>query len=161
MGTKIDVLIAKMEQSRAILNAAVENLDSHMQIYPAWQVKQLLDHITGWDELVLAELRAYQSGITPTQTIKSINEFNAHSVAARQDLTLEQSRKDYDSTRQEVLQTMRALPAELVTRKYDAPWGGKCTVASIVKIFVSHEREHAEAIEKIVNDSTNESKRSV
>lgn len=149
MATKIDALIDKMVRARSVLNAALEKVTPQTEIYPSWKLKQLLDHISGWDELVLAELHAYRNGITPTQTVKGINEFNARSVAARHALTLEQSRLAYDTTRQEVLQTLRGLPAEMLTQKYNAPWGGKCTVASIVKIFVSHEQEHAEQIEAI------------
>lgn len=149
MATKIDALIDKMVRARSVLNAALEKVTPQTEIYPAWKLKQLLDHISGWDELVLAELHAYRNGITPTQIVKGINEFNARSVAARGALTLEQSRRAYDTTRQEVLQTLRELTPEMIIRKYDAPWGGKCTVTSIVKIFVSHEREHAEQIEAI------------
>ncbi len=148
METKIEALIAKMEGARSVLNTALEKVTPQAEIYPTWKLKQLLDHFTGWDELVLAELRAYQNGVTPTQTVHSVDRFNAESVLARKLLSLEQSRQAYDSTRQAMLETLRSMPDEMVTREYKAPWGGKCTIASIVRIFVSHEREHAEQIEK-------------
>ncbi len=151
MKTKIELLIAKMEAARTQLDEALVKIAPEIEIYPNWKLKQLLDHIAGWDELVLGELKAYQNGITPTQTVDGINQFNARSVSDRKALTLDQSRQAYDLLRADVLQTLRSLPEELLDRKYDAPWGGNCTITSIVKIFVSHEREHARQIEEIIS----------
>ena len=149
MDTKIEALIRRMEQSRLRLNAALDKVAPQAEIYPTWKLKQLLDHLTGWDELVVEALSAFKKGESPAYKIKGINQFNAESVARRKTMTLEQSRQAYQSARQHVLEIMRSLPAEMLVQKYDAPWGGKCTISSIVKIFVSHEEEHARQIEDL------------
>jgi hypothetical protein len=154
MEPNIDALIARMEQSRARLNAALDKIAPQAEIYPSWKLKQVLDHITGWDELVVSTLHAYQRGDTPARSVKSIDQYNLTSVADRHALSLEQSRQAYTAARQEVLQTLRSLTGELLTRRYKAPWGGNCTIASIVKIFVSHEQEHAKQIEQLLNKSS-------
>lgn len=148
---KVNSLIAKMERARAQLDAALEKAAPQTEIYPSWKVKQVLDHIAGWDQLVISSLRAYQKGEIPSHTVKSIDQYNAASVSARMDLSLEQSRQAYDEARQEVLHILRSLPEEMLTRRYLAPWGGNCTISSIVKIFVSHEEEHAKQIEQSFN----------
>jgi hypothetical protein len=153
MEPNINALIAKMEQARTRLDAALDKIAPQAEIYPSWKLKQVLDHITGWDQLVISTLHAYQRGDTPARSVKSVDQYNATSVADRHALSLEQSRQAYEAARQEVLQSLRSLTGELLTRRYKAPWGGDCTIASIVKIFVSHEQEHARQIEKILNDS--------
>ena len=149
MVTKIDTLTRRMEQSRSRLNAALDKVSPQVDIYPAWKIKQVLDHITGWDELVVESLSAYKKGEPPGFKIKGVNQFNAESVARRKTMTLVQSRQAYQSAREQVIGILHSLPAEMFSQKYDAPWGGKCTISSIVKIFVSHEEEHARQIEDV------------
>ena len=76
------------------------------------------------------------------------------SVAARKDLSVQQSRVAYDAARLRLIQLMHELPSEMLTQKYPAPWGGLCTIPSIVRVFVSHEQEHAQHIEEILANST-------
>ncbi|HSB67512.1 MAG TPA: DinB family protein [Anaerolineales bacterium] len=155
MEKSVNALIKKMEHSRALLNTALEKIAPQTEIYPSWKMKQVLDHIAGWDQLVASSLRAYQNGDTPVNKVRSIDIYNATSVTARQDLSLEQSRQGYDAARQEVLEILRSLPEEMLRRRYQAPWGGNCTVSSVVKIFVSHEQEHARQIEEILAGNLN------
>ncbi len=151
MDKPIDALIAKMERSRSRLNAALDKVAPQAEIYPSWQVKQVLDHIAGWDQLVASSLRAYQNGETPAHSVLNIDRFNAASVSARHDLTLAQSHQAYEAARQQVLDILRSLPEDMLDGRYQAPWGGNYSIAAIVRIFVSHEQEHAEQIEKILN----------
>jgi hypothetical protein len=104
---------------------------------------------------VYSTLHAYLQGETPSLAVKDgIDHYNAASVAARKDLTLEQSRQAYDTAREHVLQMLRKVSPEMLTQQYPAPWGGLCTVTSVVKIFVSHELEHAKQIEEVLKNST-------
>lgn len=155
MDTKIDDLIAKMEHSRAHLNTVLDKVTPQAEIYPAWKLKQILDHITGWDELVSRMLQAYSQGEAPALEVKDgIDQYNAESVSVRKALPMEQSRQAYDDARESVIRNLREMPLEMLTRQFPAPWGGMCTVTSVVKIFVSHELEHARQIEEILMKST-------
>jgi uncharacterized damage-inducible protein DinB len=119
------------------------------EIYPTWKLKQLMDHITGWDELVAAALQTHARGETPAVTVKhGIDQYNAVSVSDREQLSLEQSRQAYDAARAAVLQSLREMPADKLESSFKAPWGGKCTVTNVVKIFVSHELEHTRQIDE-------------
>ncbi len=154
MDTKIELLLANMERSRVKLNAALDKVAPQTEIYPTWKVKQVMDHIAGWDELVYSSLRAYKIGKSPSKMVaEGIDRYNAESVAMRKDVPLEQSRQEYDAARGRVIQELRELPPEMLTQKFPAPWGGECTISSIVRIFVSHEQEHAKQIEEVLNDS--------
>ncbi|NJD60558.1 MAG: hypothetical protein C3F13_08860 [Anaerolineales bacterium] len=157
MDARIDKLIARMEKSRAQLDAALEKLAPQQDIYPTWKVKQLMDHITGWDELVAATLQAYSRGVDPVMMMADgIDHYNSESISARKDVTLEKSRRDYQEARAKVLRLLRGLPVEIYEKEFVAPWGGQCTVEGIMKIFVSHEREHARHIEAVLRDSAGE-----
>ena len=157
METKIDALVSKMERSRQRLNAALDQIAPQAEIYPSWKLKQMLDHITGWDELVAKSLLTYKKGDEPGPAVKGgINQFNAESVAAREGMPVERSRFAYDAARQRVIKILCELPPEMLAQRFKAPWGGYCTVASIVKIFVSHEQEHAQQIENIISHPISE-----
>jgi hypothetical protein len=144
----IDDLITKMENARARLNAALDKVPQNTEIYPSWKIKQLLDHITGWDVLVAAAFRAHSRGETLGRLVRDgIDPYNADSVRDRKSLSFAQSRQAYDDARADVIRAMREMPDEKLTEKFKPPWGGTCTVAAVVRIFVSHEIEHAEQVE--------------
>jgi hypothetical protein len=148
MNTTLDDLIEQLEQARTKLNAALDKVAPRVEIYPTWKVKQVMDHITGWDELVYVTLQDYLQGEKPSLKVKGgIDHYNAESITARKEISLEQSHQQYDQARQKVIRILHQLPPEMMTRKFSAPWGGTCTVSSMVKIFISHELEHSKQIE--------------
>lgn len=148
-----DNMIAHMEHARSLLNAALERVAPQMEIYPTWKVKQLMDHIASWDELMVSTYQAYSKGEDLAMTVKyGIDQFNAESVTARKAFSLEESRQAYDAARMKVIQALREMPEEKLSQRFHAPWGGMCTVASVVKIFVSHELEHANQIEETLRN---------
>ena len=154
MDTKIQTLVAQMQEARYALNQAIEKASPHMEICPTWQLKQVLDHITGWDGLVSATLRQYQRDEIPAKIVDSIDRFNAASISTRQGLSFQQSRQAYDDSRSELLQVLQNLPIGLASQELHAPWGGKTTVVEILNIFIEHEHEHAAQIEKLYDAST-------
>jgi len=155
MTTKIDDLINKMELARNRLNANMEKAIPQVDIYPSWNLKHLMDHITGWDELGVSAFRTHSKGETPEMVVKfGIDQYNAESVSARKELSLESSRQAYDTARVELLKAVREMPSEELTQKFPAPWGGMCSVASVLRILISHELEHAQHIEEKLNNPT-------
>jgi hypothetical protein len=149
MTTKIDDLITKMEFTRNQLNAIMEKATPQVDIYPSWNLKRLMDHITGWDELVVSAFRTHSQGETPEMVVMhGIDQFNAQSVSAREELSFDSSRHAYDTARVDLLKVVRAMPVEKLTQKFPAPWGGLCTVTSVLRVLISHESEHAQHLEE-------------
>ena len=142
-------LIVKMVHARQRLDDALDRLVPQAEIYPAWKLKQLLDHFTGWDELVAGAFRTHAQGETPEKLMKpsGIDQYNASSVEQRKAFSLEESREAYRSSREAVIKAIQEMPDDKLEQRFPAPWGGTCTVASVVKIFVDHELEHARQIE--------------
>jgi hypothetical protein len=154
MAMTTEDLIAKMENARNQLNDTLDKVPQNTEIYPTWKIKQLLDHISGWDVLVAAAFRAHSRGETLGRVARDgIDQYNADSVKARKSLSFAESRQAYDDARADVIRAMREMPEEKLTEKFKPPWGGMCTVANVVRIFVSHEIEHAEQIENSIKIS--------
>ena len=98
MDTKIEDMVTKMERSRAKLDAALDKIAPITEIYPTWKVKQVMDHIAGWDVLVYTTLEDYSRGEPPsTAVFGGIDRYNAQSVSERKALSIEQSRQAYTS----------------------------------------------------------------
>jgi hypothetical protein len=153
MTPKIDDLTKKMGLARSRLNSAMEKITPQDDIYPSWKLKQLMDHITGWDVLVASSFNAISRGDAPEPAeAHDFDAYNAASLQDRKQLSLEQSRQAYHAARDEVLRALNKIPDVKLTQKHPAPWGGKCTVASVLRIFITHELEHAKQIEEKLNN---------
>ncbi|MBN2146731.1 MAG: DinB family protein [Anaerolineales bacterium] len=146
-------LIAQLEAARARLNAALARLDAESFIYPSWKMKELLDHIAGWDDAVIAALRSHAKGDVPAVTApRGIDYYNAQTVETRESLPLEHSRREFDATREVLKKTLRDLPDEKFPQTFVSPWGTQANVKGIVGVFVHHEGEHAGDIEKLLEN---------
>ena len=89
MTSKIDDLTKKMELARSRLNAAMEKITPQDDIYPSWKLKQLMDHITGWDVMVASAFNAISRGEKPERAnVHDIDAYNATSVRDRTQLIL-------------------------------------------------------------------------
>lgn len=47
------------------MRTAIEGLDLHVEIYPGWTLKEVLAHITGWDDAAIASLHAHLADDVP------------------------------------------------------------------------------------------------
>jgi len=151
MAAKIDDLIIKMENARSRLNSSIEIVTPHAEIYPAWSLKQLMDLITGWDELLASSFCAHSRGDPPIMLEdRGIDKYTDGSITARKEISLESSQKAYDEARLDVLEALHAMPPEKRNQKFLSLWGNLCSIASDLKIFISHGRDHAADLEERV-----------
>jgi uncharacterized protein (TIGR03083 family) len=143
-------LIYELDQSREGLRAALAGLGPKARIYSNWTVKELLAHICGWDEATVASLRAHAAGIEPAvPASRGIDPYNAESVETRKALSFEQTVKEWELTREELKTVIREMPPEKFEQPLIMPWGPTGSVASLVRIFVEHEVEHAEEVRRL------------
>ncbi len=146
-----DELIAILESSRAKMLAHLDEIDKNREIYPLWTIREMLAHLSGWDDAVIAFIRSLMAGKIPaTPAARGINVYNAESVASREDLDYDHIYREYIQTREELLQLLREVPDEKITERFILPWGGPGTLVDIVNIFGPHEEEHAEDVEKLI-----------
>ena len=148
------VLIKRYESSRAKMLAHLDVIDKNRKIYPLWTVREILAHLSGWDDAVIGFVQALTSGGIPgTPALRGMDVYNAETVATRDGLSYEQIYREYIQTRKTLLDMIRAMPEEKVTQKLTLPWGGEGTLVDLVDLFEPHETTHAEDVRKIIEDS--------
>ena len=153
MDAEKEALIAELDCARERLNLILDRVTPQVEIYSSWKLKQVLDHVAGWDDAVIAAILSHSRGDVPAVTApRGIDYYNAETVTTRESLPLEHSRREYDVTREQLKQAIRDMPSDKFTQPFVSPWGKAGTMAWLVKIFVEHELEHAREIEEILNN---------
>ena len=149
--SQCDDLIEILEFSRAKMMLKLNQIDLKRKIYPLWTIREMLAHLSGWDDAVIAFIQSLMAGQTPaTPAARGIDVYNAETVATREGRDYDHIYREYIETRKILIRLMREIPAEKITTQYTLPWGGTGTLVDIVNIFGPHEEEHAEDVEKII-----------
>jgi hypothetical protein len=148
-------LINQLDNARAKLKSVLARVEPDMDIYPSWHLKELTDHIAGWDDAVVAAIRSHAQGDVPAVTAPlGINHYNAQTVTTREAIPLEHSLREFDVTREQLKQVIREMPIEKFRQSFVSPWGDTITVEQLVEIFVHHELTHAEEIEQALHQAS-------
>jgi len=136
-------LLKRLDDSRSGLLSILPRVDTKLEIYPHWTIKQVLDHIAGWDDAVIAALASHRDGLVPaTPADQGINQYNASSIASRADLGFELSFLEFNESRGRLRDLILRLPENKLAEPLITPWGAPGTVSGIVEIFVEHEESH-------------------
>jgi len=140
-------LIERLNSARKPLEEVIGQAPIDKDIYNSWKIKQIIDHITGWDDVIIEALTTHAKGqpIKPTVS-RGINAYNAETTTSRQSLNFEQSRKEFQSTRQALIQVLNDLPDEKFNQPLIFPWSEVGTVAYLIEIFIEHEEYHCNHI---------------
>ncbi|MBL8153589.1 MAG: maleylpyruvate isomerase N-terminal domain-containing protein [Anaerolineae bacterium] len=140
-------LLRELDKSRAEMLLVLGLADRGRDIYPGWTIRQVLAHLTGWDEAVTASLRAFLEGSDAAiASYRGINEYNARSVETRADLSHEQTRREWEVARTELCAALEAIPESHLDTEMTYPWGARGSLRGLIGVIYSHEEEHAEEI---------------
>ncbi len=142
-------VLQRLDDARYDLEVLLPRVDPSKEIYPDWTIRQLLAHLTGWDDSTIDSLRAHLAGEPPaTPADRGIDEYNARTVSSRQDLDLEHVLKECLKTRQVLRKIVQEMPEDKFAEQLVVAWGEKGTVAQLIDTFIEHEKEHAEDIRR-------------
>ena len=148
-----EALIQRYETSRTKMIEHLDEIDKNRKIYPLWTVREIIAHLSGWDDATIAFIRSLVAGTVPaTPAARGIDVYNAETVATREGLSYDKIYREYIETRKVLLELIRTMPEEKVTQKFTLPWGGDGTLVDMVDIFEPHEEEHAEDVRKIIEE---------
>jgi len=144
-------LIRQLDEARAELQAALAGLDAQTEIYPSWKLKELLAHLSGWDESTISSLQTHIGGGEPlTPAARGIDFYNAESVASHEALSYEQVVKGCESARDR----LKAVILDMPPGKFEQPlvfaWGPTGSVSKLIAVFSHHERAHAKEIKRLL-----------
>jgi|SRR5690348_6256909 len=147
-------LFASLGQERAALLDAIKDLpDDFLDrkgVVGEWSIKNVLGHLVAWESAVTEFLpERVATGARPAIFALIGDDedgWNAREVASREHLTPRQELNEFERSRQALLQTLRELGEEMLSREH--PWKGwDGTVAAYVLDSVGgHEAEHREAM---------------
>jgi len=133
-----------IDEGRAEMESALADFDQNKNIYPTWTVKDVISHLVGWYDAVIASLKAHNAGDIPaTPATLGIDHYNASTVSERQRLPYEQIYKEWELSLEQIKQAILEMPAERFDVEMVYPWGPRGSVSQLVKIFAYHEMEHA------------------
>lgn len=147
-------LVEQLKQARSEMIAHLDEIDKNRKIYPLWTIREILAHIVGWDDAVIASLKAHTAGREPaTPASRGIDAYNAETVATRQGLTYDHIYREYLHTRATLIELVESLPLEKIEQPFALPWGDEGDLNLLLKIFIDHEIEHAGDVRKIISDA--------
>lgn len=148
-------LVSQLENARAQMIAHLDEIDKNRKIYPLWTIREILAHIIGWDDAIIASLQAHIDGREPaTPASRGIDIYNAETVATREGLDYDHIYREYIQTRKDLVKLVSAMPAEKAEQPFVMPWGDPGNVNTLLQIFIDHEIEHANDVRKIIDNAT-------
>ncbi len=140
-------LLHRLDETREIIEEILPRIDKTREIYPGWTIKNMLAHMTGWDDATIDSLRSHVVDRPPSiPAIRSLDEYNADTVSSREDLDYDQVLKEWRLTRQVLRTLIEQMPVDKFLEPLVVPWGEKTTVAFLVEMFRDHEEEHVHDI---------------
>ena len=150
---KQDEILQAYEQSRAIMMAQLDEIDRNRKVYPLWTIREIIAHLSGWDDSAIGFLNALLKGeLPPTPAMRGTTVYSDETVSTREGLNYDQILREYMSTRSNLLSLIRKTPDEILTKKSILPWGEEGSFVDLANIFTPHEIEHAEDVKKLIEE---------
>jgi hypothetical protein len=138
-----DFLLRRLDETRSKIEDLLVKIDEGKEIYPGWSIKELLAHMTGWDDATIDSLRAHVIGRPPSvPAIHSLDKYNDGTVSSRKDLNYNQVLKEWRLTRHVLRTIIEQMPEDKFFEPLIVPWGREATVTYLVDMFREHEQEH-------------------
>ena len=142
-----EFLLNRLDETRSKIEAFLPKVDPDKEIYPGWTIKDLLAHMTGWDDATIDSLRAHViDRPLSVPAILSLDEYNNSTVSSRKDLDYDHVLKEWRLTRQELSTIIEKMPEDKFFDTLVVTWGEKATLSSLVDMFRDHEAEHAQDV---------------
>jgi hypothetical protein len=120
---QITRLLRRVEMAWAALKESYAGLPDARLMEPGvvgdWSVKDILAHVTTWEEEALQHLPVIIAGGRPPRyvTFGGIDAFNAHMAEQKREITLADVRRHLDETHGRLLDFIRSAPAGQFTRE--------------------------------------------
>ncbi len=146
-----DTFIQRLQTARAEMHEIVKLAQDNPTIYAPWRMKEVLDHITGWDDAIIASIRSFLAGEPPaTPASRGIDVYNAGTVSSREAIPYEVTQREWEASRAVLLGLIQTLTEEQLHARFVFPWGAQGAIEDLVEIFTEHEETHAKEICAII-----------
>ena len=129
-------LIASLQDSRRQMMTLLDQVDLNRKVYPLWTIREILAHICGWDDSLIAMAASLKAQDVPaTPAMRGVDVYNAETVATREGLDYDHIYREYVETRVRLIELLSEIPEELLFQPSTLPWGAAGSMADAVEIF--------------------------
>lgn len=144
--------LKSLARSREALQQAIQGLSedemTQVPVEGVWTIKDVLGHLTSWEEALLQPLRRYaDGGPFDGQVIEDYLTWNDEQAALKKDLSLGAILDELTSVRQKLVATADRLSDRQYEQQVPFPWGEMGTVDKALQGLSLHEREHLRSIQ--------------
>ncbi|MFZ6031552.1 MAG: DinB family protein [Chloroflexota bacterium] len=143
-------LLKQMERSRQEIETLLSAVALDREIYPGWTKKELVAHLTGWEDGSLNSVQAMLTGAVPSVPAaqRGPDHYNEQSVTERTGLAYEQVFREWVLARQQFADLIREMTPQQFVSRLVFPWGLEGTVSDALLGLLGHEREHIQQIQE-------------
>jgi len=146
-----DTYIQRYENAREEMREILKLAKGNPTIYEPWRMKEVLDHITGWDDAVIASIKSFLAHEIPaTPVSRGLDAYNADTVSSREAIPYEVTQREWEASRVELLSLLQKMTDAQLHTPFVLPWGAYGTIENLVEIFTEHEETHAKEIREII-----------
>jgi hypothetical protein len=151
----LTILSAALDAARAELLAAASCVPAEVQssrlVCADWTLKDVLGHVADWELFGAKGLAQMAAGQAPqVERIDDLDAWNASHVDARRDQSWQQVWDDLCEARRALSVALEEVGEPGLGQKFPFPWGPEGTPYEWVGVFLSHDREHAQDVQKSV-----------
>ena len=147
-----DTYIQRYENARAEMREILNLAKGNPTIYEPWRMKEVLDHITGWDDAIIASIKSFLAHEIPaTPASLGMDAYNAETVTSRESIPYEITQREWEASRAELLALLKKMTDDQLHMPFVLPWGAYGTIENLVEIFTEHEEIHAKEIREIIS----------
>jgi hypothetical protein len=145
-------LLQLMDISRQEIEEMFALTSQEREIYPGWTKKEILAHLTGWEDGSLQSVKAMLAGAPPAvpAAIRGPDYYNEQSVLERAELGYEKIVGEWRLARREFCNLVRTMTPEQFATQLVFPWGMEGTVTDAMFGLLGHEQEHARQIRTLL-----------
>src|SRR5512145_1514508 len=119
-----ETFIQRLSTARAEMCEIVRAAQNNPTIYAPWRMKEVLDHITGWDDAIIASIRSMLAGEIPaTPAARGLDVYNAETVSSREAIPYEVTQREWEASRAELVFLLQRMTDEQLRTSFVLPWG--------------------------------------
>ncbi len=145
--------LARLAESRQALLQAIEGLSeeemTQVQVEGVWTIKDVLGHITSWEETCLEPLQRFaDGGPYDVQVIKDYLAWNDVQAARKREVLLDTILDELADIRQGLVEAASRLSAGQWEQWVPFAWGGQGKIADTLRGLHIHEMEHVRHLQR-------------
>jgi hypothetical protein len=145
------ILRAALDAARTELLAAADLVPPEERtsrgVCGEWTLKDVAGHLADWERVGVEGLRDMARGRMPRcEHIADIDSWNEVHAEARRDEPWEDTWADLERVRESLVSVLEETCEEALVSSHHFPWGPQGTAYQWVRVFIAHDREHAEGL---------------